>query len=406
MSGIPHDGPLSGVRVLDLGSSWAGPFTGMILADLGADVIKVESSTKIDILRIAGAFADDVRDVERSGWYTSCNRGKRSLALDLKSDEGKEVLRDLVAVSDVLIENFAPRVMPGLGFDYAALSARNPGLVMVSMSGYGSTGPQRHYVSYGDHLMQSAGLAAQTGAAGDPPTMIGTFYGDPVGGLFGTVGLLAALEESGRTGRGSWLDLSQLEALVAMQPTEFVRTALGEAVAKTADGSDRGVPHGFFRGRGPDAWVALSVRTDAEWAALRDALRSDGSDVGDFETLAERRAAEPEISEAVTRWAAARSPWDVAVRLQALGIAAHPVADAPGLLRDAQLRSRDFFQWVDRPVSGPDIIPGVTLRVADDGARVRGRAPLLGEHSREIVVGLFGRSPEEFERLLADGAIA
>jgi crotonobetainyl-CoA:carnitine CoA-transferase CaiB-like acyl-CoA transferase len=169
---------------VDLGLSWAGPFAGMMLADLGADVIKIESHHHIDILRWSGAFVDGLRDFERSGYYLACNRGKRSVTLNLKTERGRELLLDLIERADVIIENFAPRVMSGLGLAPDVLLARQPDLVILSLSGYGATGPDAGRVAYGDHLLHESGLAAVTGHPDDPPTKIATFYGDPVAGLY------------------------------------------------------------------------------------------------------------------------------------------------------------------------------------------------------------------------------
>jgi crotonobetainyl-CoA:carnitine CoA-transferase CaiB-like acyl-CoA transferase len=398
--------PFTGVRVLDLGSSWAGPFASMVLADLGADVIKLESVTKLDILRWSGSFADGVRDYEYSGYYAACNRGKRSITLNLKHARARELVLDLAAVSDVVVENFAPRVLPGLGLDYPALRARNPDLVMVSMSGYGATGPSRDWVSYGDHLMQASGFAAQTGHPEDPPTMVGTFYGDPVGGLYAALGVAAALAARDRGAGGCWLDLSQLEALTSLMPVELLQADLGLPPARRGEGSAFQAPQGFYACRGDDAWVALAVRTDEEWARLRALLRSDGIMVASLETVAERLAAAADLDRALGGWTATRAPWQATMACQAIGVPAHPVHSAPGQLRDDHLAERGFFRWVHRPVTGPAPIPGVTIRMAGGRSAVRGYAPLLGEHNEEVLIGLLGLPREEFDGLRAAGVIA
>ena len=277
---------------------------------------------------------------------------------------------------------------------------------MVSMSGYGATGPQRDYVSYGDHLLQASGFTQQTGLEQDPPTMIGTFYGDPVGGMYAALGILAAIAERDRGSGGRWLDLSQIEGLVSLLPTEMVRAQIGSPAPRSAGRSEIFAPQGFFRCAGPDSWVAIVSRDDSEWAALRGKVRASGIDVGDFDSLAERKAHADEIEAALGLWTKDKSPWDVTKACQADGIPAHPVLDAPGMLRDMQLADRGFFTWVDRPVSGPGPIPGVTMRVAGDGSRVRGYAPLLGEHNEEVFTGELGVSGDDFRLLLEEGVIA
>ena len=188
-------GPLEGTRVLDFGWTWAAPYCGMILTDLGADVIKVETSRRLDMLRFSGACADGVHDSERSGWYSATNRGKRSITIDMKHPEGRRLVIDLVAISDAAIENFSPGVLDRLGLGWEDLSAVNPAIVLLSLSAYGATGPEHEYVAYGDHLGYASGFASVIGHPDDGPTPINTFYGDPVAGMYGALAVVAALEE-------------------------------------------------------------------------------------------------------------------------------------------------------------------------------------------------------------------
>jgi crotonobetainyl-CoA:carnitine CoA-transferase CaiB-like acyl-CoA transferase len=401
-----RDGPLSGIRVLDMGLSWAGPFAGMILADLGAEVIKLETGLRIDLLRMSGAYTDGVRDVERSGFYGACNRGKKSVTLNLKAERARELVRDLAAVSDIVIENFAPRVLPSLGLDFASLTRRNPRLIMVSMSGFGGTGPERAYISYGDHLNMASGFAACTGDPDDLYTKIGTFYGDPVAGMLAAMGILAALEDRDReVPGGQWLDLGQLEGLVSLLPVPMLRTSLGAPPPRSVGRSEAMAPRGFFRCLGADRWAAIAVRGDDEWRRFRGLLAADGIGLPEAATLAERKAAEAEIEQAVGQWCATRSPWQVTAACQGIGVAALPVMDSADLLRDVHLHQRGHLQWIDRPVTGPGPIPGVVFRLSGGAARVRSYAPLLGEHNEEIFQGLLGLSAEEFGALVAEGVI-
>lgn len=399
------DGPLSGYRILDMGWSWAGPYAGMILADLGAEVIKVETSTRIDILRWSGSFSDDVRSYERSGYYGACNRGKKSAALNLKHPEAREVLLSLVEQADALIENFAPRVMPSLDLGYDVLSQRNPRLVMLSMSGYGASGPERDYVSYGDHLLHGSGIASITGDEGDPDTKIGIFYGDTVGGMYGAMAILAGLRSVERTGKGTHVELSQLEGLVSMIPVPLLREAIGDPIERSSDKSKTKAPHGFYRCEGTDAWVALSVRTDEEWRALAGVLASDGVDLPEASSLDDRLRQQEQIDAAISSWTATRSPWQVTDALQAVKVPSHPVLNSRDALNNDHLRERGFFPVVRHRISGPGPVPGVTFRYADDGARVRGPAPILGEHNEYVYRELLGMSQEQFESGVATGLI-
>lgn len=397
-------GPLEGARVLDLGLSWAGPFAGMLLADLGADVIKVESRQHIDILRWSGAFVDGLRDYERSGYYLACNRGKRSVTIDLKSPRGRDLLLRLVDRSDVLIENFAPRVMRSLGITAEVLLDRQPRLVVLSMSGYGATGPDAGRLAYGDHLLHATGFASITGHPDDPPTKIGTYYGDPVAGLYGALGVLAALDRVGAGGPGEHLDYSQAEGLVSLVPAAFMAASTGQPVRRSGDRALDAAPHGFFRCAGRDVWVALSVRSDLEWERFGP-LVGLGSDEGAYPRLEDRLAASETIDEAVRTWTATMSAWDVADACQGIGVACHPVHSALGLLLDDHLAARRFFSWVHRPLTGPGILPGVTFKMSGDAVRVRGHAPVIGEHNEDVLVGLLGLDPADLAALVRDGVV-
>lgn len=397
---------LAGVRVLDMGWSWAGPYGGMILADLGADVIKLESGTRLDILRWSGAFADNLRDYERSGYYTSCNRGKRSATLNVKAPGSREVVLELVRHCDVLIENFAPRVMPSLGLSAAELHEANPRLVIVSMAGYGASGPERDFLSYGDHLLHASGFASLTGEDGDPNTKIGIFYGDPVGGMYAAMGALAALRNRELTGRGVHLQLSQLEGLVSLLPASMVRASLGLPNARSSQRSESMHPHGFYRCAGFDTWVSIAVSDDDQWDALRGVLQAAGIAVPRACCLQERLACRDEIDAALANYTATRSPWDVTTVLQEAGIAAYPVQSAPRLLWDDHLAAREFFPIIRRPIVGPGPITGPVFRSATGAVRPRGYAPLLGEHNREVYREILGFSEEAFHDALESGLIS
>jgi benzylsuccinate CoA-transferase BbsF subunit len=399
-------GPLDGVRVLDFGWTWAGPYCGMILADLGADVIKIETSQRLDMLRLSGAYADGVRDPERSGWYSATNRGKRSITVDLKHTEGRGLVLDLVAISDAAIENFSPGVLDRLGLGWADLSAVNPGIVLLSLSAYGATGPEHDYVAYGDHLGYASGLASVIGHADDGPTPINTFYGDPVAGMYGALAIVAALEERSRTQLGRHLEYSQVEGLLTMMPGPIIRRSSGTPVRRLVDKSPVMAPHGFYRCLGDDAWVAIAVEDDDRWASFLTLLGEGGVKLAALDRFEARKAAEAVVDATVSAWTATRSPWQVTTACQAIGVAAFPLMNSARLAWDAHLHQRDFFQWVTHPVAGPGPLPGVVFRLNDDGAAVRGPAPVMGQHNEEVCVGLLELSPERFDQLIAMGAIS
>jgi crotonobetainyl-CoA:carnitine CoA-transferase CaiB-like acyl-CoA transferase len=278
--------------------------------------------------------------------------------------------------------------------------------VLLSLSAYGASGPERDYVAYGDHLGYASGMASVIGHPDDGPTPINTFYGDPVAGMYGALAIVAALAESEGTGRGRHLEYSQVEGLLTMYPGPIMAAASGTPVERMADKSATMAPHGFYRCLGDDAWVAVAVEDDARWADLREHLRREGIDLADLDTFGERKAAEPALDAAVAAWTGARSPWEVTTVCQRLGIAAHPMMNSARIAWDAHLHERRFLQWVTHPISGASPVPGVVFRIGEDGAVARGPAPMLGEHNDDVFLGLLGLTPEDVGRLTASGAIA
>jgi benzylsuccinate CoA-transferase BbsF subunit len=399
-------GPLDGVRVLDFGWTWAGPYCGMILSDLGADVIKVETSLHLDMLRLSGAFADGVRDYERCGWYSATNRGKRSITVNLKHPEGRRLVLDLAAISDVAIENFSPGVLDRLRLGWDDLSAANPRMVLLSLSAYGATGPEHEYVAYGDHLGYASGLASVIGHPDDGPTPINTFYGDPVAGMYGALAVIAALEERDRTEVGRHLEYSQVEGLLTMMPGPIITRSSGEQVSRLVDKSLVMAPHGFYRCLGDDAWVAIAVEDDERWASFSTLLGEGAEALTGLDRFEQRKAHEPAIDAAISAWTGNCSPWQVTMACQAVGVAAYPLMNSARLAWDAHLHERDFFQWVTHPIAGPGPIPGVVFRLGEGGAAVRGPAPLLGQHNEEVLTGLLELDRERLDHMIADGAIA
>ena len=296
-------------------------------------------------------------------------------------------------------------MLPGLGLGFEDLTAANERFVLLSLSAYGSTGPEKDYVAYGDHLTYASGLASIIGHPDDGPTPINTFYGDPVAGMNGAMAVLAALEESERTGQGRHLEYSQVEGLLSMIPGPLARRSAGHDVERLVDKSATMAPHGFYRCAGDDAWVAVAVEDDNRWAALRALLRGAGAVVDDLPTLGERKAQEAALDAVVSAWTAVLSPWEVTNRCQDVGVAAYPMMTVARIAWDAHLRERGFLVWTNHPVSGPTPVPGVLFRVGDGGAQVRGHAPMVGEHNEEVIVGLLGVTPERYAQLVADGAV-
>jgi len=391
--------PLDGTRVLDFTWVVAGPVTTRILADLGADVIKVERRGSID-------FGD-----RRGGLSGTLMRGKRSIVLNLDDPRALDIARRLAAISDVVVDNFSARVMTNLGLDYEALRKVKPDVICVRMSGFGLTGPDRDHVSYGPTLQALSGYTLLMAEPDGPPAGFGYSYSDLAGGNLGSLAVLAALWHRRRTGRGQLVDLSQLEAVASLVgPTLLARALDGATSIPTGNASQEapGAPHGVYRCAGDDRWIAITIFTDEDWerfatAAGRPAWTHDAR----FATVAGRIRHAAELDRLVADWTRPRDAAETMRILQDAGVAAGVVADAEDLCaRDPQLAARGHF--VDVPTSeGRTVrIDGPPYVLSDTPAAVGAPGPLLGEHTDEVLSSLLGVSAEEIRMLRADGVVA
>jgi len=390
--------PLDGLRVLDFTWVVAGPVTTRILADLGADVIKVERRGSLD-------FGD-----RRGGLSGALMRGKRSILLDLNDPRGPDLARQLAAVSDVVIDNFSARVMTNLGLDYDTLVRLRPDIICVRMTGFGLTGPDRDHVSYGPTLQALTGYTLLMAEPGGPPAGFGYSYSDLVGGNLGALAVLAAIWHRRRTGRGQLVDLAQLEtAASVLGPVLLDRAVHGGASAPAGNASQEapGAPHGVYPCAGEERWIAITVFTDAEWERLGEAVgRPAWTRDARFATGAGRLRHAAELDRHVTEWTRGQKAEEAMVLLQRAGVAAGLVANAEDLCaRDPQLAARRHFVEVPTPEGRTVRIDGPPFVLSETPAAVSGPGPLLGEHADEVLSGLLGMGAEEIAALRAAGVL-
>lgn len=390
--------PLVGVRVIDLGHDWACPHTGRVLADFGAEVIKVEYPKRLDGMR--GGDKAPAAYNGRARFF-QLHRNKRSLALDLKRAEDYEAFAALVAVSDVLIANARTGVLDRLGFGRVALEALRPELVVLSMTAFGETGPDRDFAGYGGTIEAVSGIQALTGYGPDTPRRRIREM-DVTNGILGACAVLTALLARQRTGRGAWIDFSELEAptngLIGEQLLELAVNGVAPEPAGNRHRTQ--APHGCYPCREADTWVAIGVRSDAEWAALADVLgRREWAQDARFVTAADRLRNHDALDEAIGAWTRARTPDEAMAELQARGVPAGAVLDARALARDPHLAARGYF--VDAE-DGSGRFPGAPLRLNGERVAVRWRGPDLGADDERIRVGLLGRPASEIEPLTAE----
>ncbi len=394
--------PLAGVRVLDFTWVVAGPVATRILADAGAEVIKVERRA----LEYVGP--------RRAGQQADLNRGKLSVAIDMASARGLELARRLAGISDIVIDNFSARVMSNWGMDYASLARLKPDIICISMSGLGHTGPLTGYVSFGPTLQALTGFTRLMAGEGGEPAGYGYSYSDMVGGYTGALAALFALWHRQRTGQGQFIDLSQLEALTGVIGPALLDISVNGRVQDPVGYHPQerlAAPHGVYRcapeGDDSERWIAISVRTQAEWERFSGTVGSpQWARDPRFQTLYLRMHNQAELDRNVARWCAERTAEAAMASLQAAGIAAGLVANGADLCeRDPQLESRDFFSVVSLPDGETTRVSGPPFRLSRTPVTVRARAPEVGENRDYVLGGLLKLSREEIEALVRDGVV-
>ncbi|MGD9865278.1 MAG: CoA transferase [Pseudodonghicola sp.] len=400
---------LTGLRVADFSMGWAGPLATRILADLGAEVIKIEAGRYPDWWRSTQWTPEAIarRQYEESCRFSALNRGKKSVSFDLTTEAGRDLARRLVARSDAVIENHAAGVMQKLGMGWEELSAGRDDLVMVSMSAFGSGNALSDTRAYGSTLEQGAGLPSFRGQDGEPPVMGHVAYGDPIGGLYGAGAMLAALYHRQRSGRGQWLNLSHIETLLPFAgPAMLTRWATGAEPPRIGNRHVTLVPHGVFPGDGDRDWLAVAVGDVTAWHALARTIgRPEWCD-GTLDRVAARRAREEEIEAALAAWSRGRPAAGAAETLQAQGVMAAPVLTPEAALDWDHHLARGFLHDTSRPHVGAQRQIGLALTM--DGARIplRGVAPFLGGDTQAVMTGLLGADAATYGALLDSGVIS
>jgi crotonobetainyl-CoA:carnitine CoA-transferase CaiB-like acyl-CoA transferase len=393
---------LRGVRVLDLTMGWAGPLAGRHLADLGAEVVKIESCQRIDWWRgpeVSQKFLRE-RHYEKSISHNMVNRNKLGVTLDLTAPRGRELFLQLAAHADAVIENYSAGVMDKLGLGEQELLAVNPRLAIVSMPPFGRGGPQHDFRAYGSTVEQASGLPHLNGNPGEPPTMQHIALGDPVAGVHGAAALALALLDARRSGRGQLVDLSQAEALTGLGLHGLAHQALlGEAPPRLGNRDVAHAPRGNYRCAGDDQWLTLAVESDAQWRALCDLI--DDASLRDpaLASAAERRRQHDRLDAALCAWASGRDRDELVAALCARGIPAAGVLDVNEVLTHPQLEAREFWQWIEREYAGVQPFPSAPHRTGSAPHAIELPAPTLGQHTREVLSGLLQLPAHELDAL-------
>lgn len=399
--------PLQGIRVVDLTQAWIGPYAMMMMGDLGAEIIKIEYHKRPDVWRRLvhnppAITNPDSKGVNRSHYYNSANRNKRSVSLNLQSEEGRALFKRLVADADVVAENYTAHVMTKLGLDYAALRAVNEDLVMLSSSGFGKTGPWNAYRTNGSAIEGLAGWDALHGYSGGPPVLMGFFQADPICGLQMCAMVLGLLVRREMHGGGGNIEGAMVEAAAGYVADALLEAQLGVAHPRAGNRDRNAVPSGVYPCAGEDRWIAIQVPDDASWQAL--------AEVAGLETLAdqrfisreERRAHEDQLDGLLSAWTRTQDAEALMTRLQAAGVPAGVVRSVSEALDDPHLAARDWFQLVGRPDIGAHKHNGFAWRFSNAVLSPMRPPPRLGEHSASVLAERLGLDPDRIEALVAN----
>jgi crotonobetainyl-CoA:carnitine CoA-transferase CaiB-like acyl-CoA transferase len=394
--------PFAGLFVLDFGVGAAGPEVGRLLAEYGADVVKIESSKARD-------FARAVLPGPMNAGFASSNRSKRSFGIDLKSPAATRIIHDLLRRADVVIENNATGVMDRLGLGYDTLKQINPRIILFSTQLLGSSGPWSRWIGYGPHNHAVSGLQYLWNYPEDAETPAGSTntHPDHLVGRLGAMGVVAALIRRQRKGGGARIEVAQFEVLIQILGDLLIQESLSPgSVRPQGNSSERGSPWGVYPCSGEDEWCVINVRDDDDWAALVEALgRPAWAARREYDGVGGRREAGREIDEALAAWTRAHSPADVMALLQAHGVPAGAVQHPEQQVRDPHLAQRGFFQTLQQHGLGEVLLEGPVFRSRDmPGPRVES-APLLGEHTRDISRSVLGLSNPEIDRLVEEGVL-
>ncbi len=372
--------PLAGIRVLDLTQVYAGPLASRRLADMGAEVIRIESvarSTRGGPDPQPGAVYPDndpgKKPYNRSAYYNELNLGKLAISLNLSITQGKEIFKKLILISDVVIENFSPRVMANFELDYNALQKIKPEIIMASISAYGHTGPYRNYVSFGRGIEAMSGLSQMTSYPDSQPLGPGTAYADATGGLHATFAILVALRHLSQTGKGQHIDLSLRESLMA--------------ITWQQEHSSATIFESCYQCLGNDKWIAIAIESEGEWTAFCNA------------TGITAELENEKMDELIRQWTMRHKPDEAMSILQRAGIRAGAVLDAAEINQNHHLRERGFFEQVTHPEAGTHPYPSTPWKMSNMPCRIPPPAPCFAEHNEYVFGELLGMSKEEIAEL-------
>lgn len=407
--------PLSGIRIVDITTAWAGPMAGRVLSYLGADVIHIEGPDRIDSWRgpLSGGdrrrYPDGeygARPYNRSCMFNTQNQGKRAVGIDLKRPEGAGLLKRLVRVSDAVLVNFTPGALTRMGLGIDALRRENPNVVVIEMPGFGRDGPMSAQVALGPTMEAASGMAHFVGYGDGRPYVTGPAYLDPIGAFNGAAAVVTTLLAQRRDHSIKSAELPQCEAAMHWIGELLLAGVTGQSqVPDAANASQHAEPHGAFRCAGDDQWVAISIGNDLQWERFCRAIGLPDSGAK-FRSVIDRRRRRLEIVELISAWTKDKDKHRVAALLQEDGIAAAPVCSGEDVADRADLQETGFFQELEHPDAGTHVYQGLPFRIGDSLLQADRPAPCFGQHNDEVLKDLLGLSETHYRNLVDERIVA
>ena len=398
---------LEDVKVADFTWVVAGPLCVRVLADYGAQVVHVETGTRLDPIRYTPPYRDNIPGTNRGGYFHNYNSNKCGITLNMKHPRAPEIVRRLVSWADIVAENFNPGVMERLGLGYEELRETKPDIIMISLGSKGQTGPQAQLPAFGAHLAALSGFTAITGWPDrDPPVIFGA-YTDSIAARFGAATLLAALDYRCRTGKGQYIDLSQSEAGIQfLAPYLLDYDANGRVLERNGNRDQSTAPHGAYRCLGEDRWCAIAAFTDAEWDAICRVMGDPSwSKEERFATFLGRKKNEEELDKLIEQWTINYSAEEVMLKMQEAGVSAGVVETAEDLHRDPQLKARHHLWTLKHQEIGDSTYDSMGSNLSKTPADLNKAAHTLGEDNYHVYTQILGFSDEEFVEFLEQGLL-
>lgn len=390
---------LDGYRVIDFGWVAAGPILGSLLANMGAEVIKVESRARLDSMRLSPDNLD--RDPEKDPWFHSINRNKMSIVVDMSKPKGVDILKKLVKISDIVIENFSPKVMPKFGLDYESLREVNPNIIMVSLPATGREGPLSDVITYGMSLMGLCGFESLVGYEDERVLGMQQAYSDWYASIVGAYAVVAALYFRNRTGEGQFIEVAQMETMLSIMNEPIMEYFMnGRTMGPQGNYNRMMCPHNNYPCKGDDKWVAIAVETEEEWKALCKCMGDPAwARHEKFAELESRQKNRKELDKYISEWTKNYTHYEIMEILQEVGVAATPCLDMEERFHNPHLQAREVYVPLEHPVTGTEFVTNIPWKMSETPGGIYRPAPTMGQHNEYVFKKLLGMSEVEIAQL-------